>query len=133
MDNNRFTESKKYIEEMCKAIDIEKPERLEILTRDQLEVIFEGLLTGIDSIDFFIENNKFDANQMNEILDGFRFDIDAASYCNTDYDWKQMKIIKTMLFRGYSKEQIEELGFYNPEMDWSEMNVISYEIFNSAS
>lgn len=128
MDNNKFSEARKYIEEMCKVVDIEKPERLEILTRDQLEIIFEGLLSGIDSIDFFIENNEFDSYQMNEILDGFRFGVNALSYCNTEYNWKQMKILKTMLFRGYSEEQIDEMGLYNPELDWFDMNAICHRL-----
>ena len=130
---DKFTESSKYIEEMCKVIDIEKPERLEVFTKDQLQILFEGLLTGIDTIDAFISCNEFDANQMNEIIDGYRFDIDVPAYLNPKYDWKQMQIIKTMMFRGFTTDELSEFGFFNENVSWWDMNIMMHELCNKAS
>ncbi len=130
---DKFTESSKYIEEMCKVIDIEKPERLEVFTKDQLQILFEGLLTGIDAIDAFISCNEFDPNQMNEIIDGYRFDIDVSAYLNPKYDWKQMQIIKTMMFRGFTTDELSEFGFFNENISWWDMNIMMHELCNKAS
>ena len=130
---DKFTESSKYIDEMCKVIDIEKPERLEVFTKDQLQILFEGLLTGIDAIDAFISCNEFDANQMNEIIDGYRFDIDVSAYLNPKYNWKQMQIIKTMMFRGFTTDELSEFGFFDEDVSWWDMNIMMHELCNKAS
>lgn len=130
---DKFTESSKYIDEMCKVIDIEKPERLEVFTKDQLQILFEGLLSGIDAIDAFISCNEFDANQMNEIIDGYRFDIDVSAYLNPKYDWKQMQIIKTMMFRGFTTDELSEFGFFDEDVSWWDMNIMMHELCNKAS
>lgn len=122
--DNKFSESKKYINEMCKAVDIENPERLEIFTKDQLEVIFEAAIYGFnDIIDFFIKNSDFDANQMDEILDGKRLNIQVESYMDAALNWKQMNIIKSMLVKGFTFEELFENGFYYEENDWRILNL----------
>ena len=124
MDNNKFVEAKKYIEEIQKTIDIENPARLEIFSRDQLEVIYEGMLCNINCIDFFIKHNTFDAFQMEEILDGMHRGIDYTVYAKENVDWKKMFILKNLLINGFTSEGIESAGLLNEELDWFEMSIM---------
>ena len=75
-----------------KQIDIS-----EELTLDQLGIIFEGLLYGLDVIQRFA-CSPYDYDQMNEILDGMRKGIDTDIYSNPSYNYLQMKIIKDTLY-----------------------------------
>lgn len=125
MDNNKFSESRKYIEKMCKIYEVENPERLEIFTRPQLEVIFEGLLCNIDCVDFFINHNSFNEFQMDEILDGMRYNIDYTVYAKESIDWKKMNILKNLLLGGFSTEELESKGLLNEELSWFDANIIA--------
>jgi len=125
MDNNKFIESKKYIEEIQKVVDIEDPEKLEIFSRDQLEVIYEGMLCNINCIDFFINHNTFDAFQMEEILDGMRRGIDYNVYAKENIDWKKMMVLKNLLINGFNKEELESAGLLDDECSWFDANIIA--------
>ena len=125
MDNNKFKESRKYIDEIITIVDIENPNRLEIFTRAQLEVIFEGLLCGIDCIDYFIINNTFDEYQMEEILDGMRHNIDYNVYAKLSVDWKKMIVLKNLLINGFSKEDLESAGLLNDNCSWFDANIMA--------
>lgn len=122
MDNNKFIEAKKYIEKMCNVVEIEMPERLEIFERSQLEVIFEGLLSGINCVDYFIKNNSFNDFQMDEILDGMRHNIDYTLYAKESFDWKKMLIIKNLLLNGFNEEFLTATGLLSDNKSWMELN-----------
>ena len=101
-----ITEESKYINYMVKVIDINEPERLNVFSINQLKVIFEGLLCGIDCIDFFRSYTNYSEYQMDELLDGLRRGLDIEVYSDPRYDFKKMKVIKLLLMKGYDKEQI---------------------------
>ena len=110
---DKFTEAKKFIEQMKKAIEIENPERLEVFSWEQLKVIYEGLLSGIDCIDYFLKHNDFSEYQMDEILDGMRFGIDYEYYAKESIDWKKMFIIKELMIEGATTSDLDFIDALN--------------------
>ena len=125
MDGIRIIESKKYIDEMCKVVDIENPERLEVLSRKQLEVIFEGLLCNIDCIDYFLAHPSLNEFQMDEVLDGMRYGVDYTIYADESIDWKKMMILKILLINGFTGDELESKGLLDPSLSWFVINIMA--------
>lgn len=125
MDGIRIIESKKYIDEMCKVVDIENPERLEVLSRKQLEVIFEGLLCNIDCIDYFLAHPSLNEFQMDEVLDGMRYGVDYTIYADESIDWKKMMILKILLINGFTGDELESKGLLDPSLSWFIINIMA--------
>ena len=95
------------------------------LSIDQLEMIFEGLLCGIDTIDLF-EDGLYNPDQMNEIIDGIRKGIDITYILYNKYNYLQMKIIKDTLC-----DNIDPEPMLSDVFDWDQMYQIRLGLLNN--
>lgn len=115
-----ITEIKLYIKLFTEFYDLERPERLECFSVDLLKVIFEGLLRGVDLIDFFIEHNWYTADEMAEIIDGAAKGVDYTVYAIPDYaNEMQMMLIKDGMI-----ENINYSLYADPKYSWKHMYYI---------
>ena len=111
-------EVKKFIEDMGKLYDITNPERLEIFEIDQLKVILEGLMLGIEGvIEYFVENCNYNAYQMSQIVDGMAMNLDYTIYAKPEFPWELMMSCKHLLIEGFIPITVT----IDPDTDWMEL------------
>ena len=94
------------------------------LSVDQINVIFEGLIMNIDTIDL-CENGKYSPDQMEEIIDGMRQGIDVSYFLSPDYNYKQMHVIKTALLN-----EVNVVYLLSPDFEWDQMYQILLGLLN---
>lgn len=94
------------------------------LSVDQINIICEGLMIGIDTIDLF-EDGKYNAYQMEEIIDGMRQGIDVSYFLSPEYNYKQMHVIKTALLN-----EVNVVYLLSPDFEWDQMYQILLGLLN---
>jgi len=94
--------------------------KLEVFDIDQLKVIEEMLMFGVDMIDFF-SVNLYTPDQMSEILDAVRLGLDYDVLLNQNMNGLQLRILKYGLQMGIDISKYNDYRF-----DWDQMYQIYY-------
>ena len=106
---------------MINDLSDEQKSKLEVFDIEQLHVIEEILLFGVENlVEYFCVHHQYNADQMYEIYDAARLGLDYTILLDENYNYLQMRIIKFGLQMNIDISKYDDFKF-----TWDQM----YQIY----